>query len=166
MQGTKRPEFDPWIWKIPWSRKWQPTPVFLPGKFHGQKRLVRYSPWGRKELDMTEHAYMLLLLLLSHFSCVLLFAAPWSVANQASLSMGFSRQEYWSGLPFPTPGDLPNPEIKVASLSSPALAGRFFTTSLPGKPLLLYRAGYIIICDESDCLDSDSQLIRDPGQSA
>ena len=41
-------------WKIPWRRKWQPTPVFLPGKFHGQESLVGYSPWGCKELDTTE----------------------------------------------------------------------------------------------------------------
>ncbi|ELR60425.1 hypothetical protein M91_18992, partial [Bos mutus] len=47
---------------------------------------------------------------------------------QAPLSMGFPRQEYWSGLPFPTPGDLPDPGIKPASLVSPALAGGFFTT--------------------------------------
>ena len=54
---------------------------------------------------------------------------PWTVAHQASLSMGFSRQEYWSGLPFPSPEDLPDPGIK---LTSPALAGRFFTTEPPG----------------------------------
>ena len=51
----KRCRFDPWVGKILWSRKWQPTPVFLPGKFHGQKSLVGYSPWGCKELDITEH---------------------------------------------------------------------------------------------------------------
>ena len=50
----RRPEFDPWVRKIPWRRKWQPTQVFLPGKFHGQRSLVSYSPWGRKESDMTE----------------------------------------------------------------------------------------------------------------
>ena len=49
--------------------------------------------------------------------------------------MEFTRQEYWSGLPFPTPGDLPDPGIEPASLASPALADRFFTTALPGKPL-------------------------------
>ena len=54
---------------------------------------------------------------------------PWIVALQAPLSMGFSRQEYWSGLPFPPPGDLPNPDIEPASLMSPALVGGFFTTS-------------------------------------
>ena len=47
--------FNPWGRKIPWSRKWQPAPVFLPGKFHGQRTLVGYSPWGHKELDTIEH---------------------------------------------------------------------------------------------------------------
>ena len=60
---------------------------------------------------------------------------PWTVSHQAPLSMGFSRQEYWSGLPFPSPGDLPNPGIELASLVSPALAGRFFSTESPGKPI-------------------------------
>ena len=50
----KRCEFDLWVGKIPWSRKWQPTPKFLPGKFHGQRSLVGYSPWGLKESDTTE----------------------------------------------------------------------------------------------------------------
>ena len=50
----KRREFDPWVRMIPWGRKHQPTPVFLPGKFHGQRSLAGYSPWGRKELDVTE----------------------------------------------------------------------------------------------------------------
>ena len=55
-------------------------------------------------------------------------------AHQAPLSMEFSRQEYWSGLPFPPPEDLPDPGIKPMSLTSPALAGGFFTTVPPGKP--------------------------------
>ena len=53
LQG-ERPRFDPWVGKIPWRRKWQPTPVFLPGKSHGQRSLAGCSPWGRKELDTTE----------------------------------------------------------------------------------------------------------------
>ena len=57
-------------------------------------------------------------------------ATLWTVARQAPLSMGFSRQEYGSGLPFLLPGDLPNPGIELVSLASPALAGRFFTTSI------------------------------------
>ena len=59
---------------------------------------------------------------LSRFSRVRLFATSWTVARQAPLSVGFSRQEYWSGLPFPTPGDLLDPEIKA---ESPVLAGGF-----------------------------------------
>ena len=50
----RRHRFDPWIRKIPWRMKWQPTPVFLPGKSHGQRSLMGYSPWGRMESDMTE----------------------------------------------------------------------------------------------------------------
>ena len=68
------------------------------------------------------HAYEL-----SHFSRVQLFAAPWTVARQAPLSMEFSRQEYWSGLPFLSPGDLPNPEIEPGC---PALQA----DSLPSEP--------------------------------
>ena len=50
----RRRGFDPWVRKIPWRRKWQPTPVFLPGKSHGWRSLAGYSPWGHKEPDMTE----------------------------------------------------------------------------------------------------------------
>ena len=63
---------------------------------------------------------------LSH---VQLFATPWTIAHQSPLSVELSRQEYWSGLPFPIPGDLPDPRIKFKSLVSPPLAGRFFTTT-------------------------------------
>ena len=58
-----------------------------------------------------------------------IFATLWTVACQTPVSMGFSRQEYWSGLPCPPPGDLHDPEMKTMSLMSPALAGGFFTTS-------------------------------------
>ena len=73
------------------------------------------------------HAYVL--------SCVQLFATPWTIACQAPLSMGRSKQEYWSGLPFPPPGNLPNTGVKPASLVSPALASRFFTAESLGSPL-------------------------------
>ena len=66
--------------------------------------------------------------MLSHFSCVWVFATLWTIAHQAPLSMGFSRQEYWSGLPCPPAGNLPDPGIEPVSLMSPALAGRFFTS--------------------------------------
>ena len=78
---------------------------------------------------------MLCCAMLSHFSDTGLFVTLWTVVRQAPLSMGFSRQEYGGGLPFPPPGDLPNPRIKLASLLSPALAGRFFTTSATWKPI-------------------------------
>ena len=67
--------------------------------------------------------------MLSCFSCVQLFVILWTVACQDPLSMGFSRQEHWSGLRCLSPGDLPNPGIKPESLKSPALTGRFFTPS-------------------------------------
>ena len=76
---------------------------------------------------------------LSH---VQLFATPWTVAHQAPLSIEFSRQEYWSRLPFSPQGDLTNPGIQPVSLASPALAGRFFTTAPPGKPIIFMRGGY------------------------
>ena len=62
------------------------------------------------------------------------FATPWTVALQAPLSMGFLRQGYWSGLPFPIPRDLPDPGIELVSPGSLALAADFFTSELPGKP--------------------------------
>ena len=75
------------------------------------------------------HLGQVMLLLLSHFSHIQLFVTLWTVAHQAPLSMGFSRQEYWNGLPCPAPGDLPNPGTEVMSLMSPALAGEIFITS-------------------------------------
>ena len=65
----------------------------------------------------------------TRFSHVRLFVTAWTIVNQAPLSLGFSRQEYRSGLLYPPPGDLSDPEIELASLMSPALAAEFFTTS-------------------------------------
>ena len=69
--------------------------------------------------------------MLNYFSHIQLFVTPWTVAQQAPLSMKLSRQEYWSGLPCPPPGDLPDPGIKPGSFTSPVLAGGFFATSTP-----------------------------------
>ena len=91
------------------------------------------------------------MLVLSQFSIVQLFATLWTVAHQAPLSMGFSRQDYWSKLPCTSAGDLPDQGTKHVSFISPSLAGGFFTTSIilgacpnqdPGKSL----AGYLFIC--------------------
>ena len=67
------------------------------------------------------------------FSCVRLFVTSWTGARQAPLSMEFSRQEYWGGLPFPSPRGLPDPRIEPTTPVSPALTGEFFTTVPPGK---------------------------------
>ena len=71
--------------------------------------------------------------MLSHFSRARLFATPWTAAHQAPLSMGFFRQEHWSGLPCPPPGDLPNPGMEPVPLTPPALAGELFTTSATSR---------------------------------
>ena len=81
----------------------------------------------------------MLLLLLSRFSRVRLCATPETAAHQAPLALGFSRQEYYSGLPFPSLRDLPDPGIEPISLVSPALAGGFFTTAPLGFTSILHR---------------------------
>ena len=83
--------------------------------------------------------------LLSH---VRLFATPWTATCQASQSMGFPRQEYWSGLPFPPPRDLPDPGIKPMS---PALAGEFFTTELPAAAAAKSLQSCLTLCNPMDC---------------
>ena len=92
--------------------------------------------------------------MISRFICVPLFVIPWIVAHQVPLSKGFSRQEYWSGLPFPSSGDRPDARIEPMSLASAALAGRFFTTSatcgwslFPGHPAPTF--------ERKDCLDRE-----------
>ena len=170
----RRCGFDLRVGKIPWRRKWQPTPAFRPGEPHGQRSLAGCSPWGRRVIT-TEHAHtehkdvkglpffpvphpalgtnktrkhvykltfseVLTLakvwdekwkMKVKSLSRVRLFATPWTVAYQAPPSMGFSRQECWSGLPFPSPGDLPNPGIE------------------PGSPIL-----------QADALPSEPQSLR------
>ena len=89
--------------------------------------------WSGMVMTLEEYVYVCMRA--KSLSCVWLFAVPWTVAHQVLLSMGFSRQEYWSGLPFASPEDLPNPGIKPSSLTSPALAGGFFTTSAAWEAL-------------------------------
>ena len=78
--------------------------------------------------------------LLSRFHPIRLFATPWTIVHQAPLSMGFSRQEYWCGLPCLLPGDLPDPGIKPACLLPPEFAGGFFTTSVTWEAHYCCRA--------------------------
>ena len=81
--------------------------------------------------------------MLSPFSCVWLCATLWTTACQALLSKGFSRQDYWSGLPCPPPGNRSDPGIKPVSLMTPALAGGFFTTSATWEALIHLRGQFI-----------------------
>ena len=98
--------FHPRVGKIPWRRKWQPTPVFLPGEIHGQRSLAGYSPWDHKESDTTErltHTHTPVVIRINFgiisvqfssvqlLSRVRLFATPWIAARQASLSITNSR---------------------------------------------------------------------------
>ena len=132
----RRCGFDPWVRKIPWSRKWQPTPVFLPGKFNGQRSLVGYSPAATAAKSLQScltlgdsidgsppgspipgilKARTLEWVAISFsnawkwkvkgksLSRVRLLATPWTAAYQAPPSMGFSKQEYWSGVPLGCP---------------------------------------------------------------
>ena len=111
------------------------------------------APHPSLEWTLTSHLYTRLLIpstlpshwftLLSCFSCVWLFAPLWTVTLQAPLSMGFSGREYWSGLPFSSPGALPDTGIEFMSSVSPALAGRFFTTSITWEALYShYQASF------------------------
>ena len=94
---------------------------------------------------------------LSH---VRLFATPWTIACQVPLSMDSSRQEYWSGLTFSIPGDLPDLGIKPVSPASPALAGRFFTSALPGKPGTPLTPSLFML--SSDCHRAKDSLLFSP----
>ena len=93
-------------------------------------KVVKNSSAGCRQDDLQRRALLL-------FSCLVVsssFMIPWTVAHQVSLSIAFSKQEYWSELPFPTSGDLPDPETEPMSPTSPALASRFFTNKPLGKP--------------------------------
>ena len=96
---------------------------WAPGVGDGQRSLACCSPWGRKESDMTVRLNWT-----HRCSNVSESVTSLTIACQAPLSLGFPRKEYWSGLPCPPPGDLPDPGIEPVPLSSPALVGRFFTT--------------------------------------
>ena len=84
--------------------------------------------------------------MLSHFSCAGFLATLWTVAHQAPLSIGYLRQEYWSGLPCLLPGDLPDLGIEPASLMSPASAGGVFTTSATWEAHMICSAKEAVIC--------------------
>ena len=88
MQETQETRFNPWVGKIPWRREWLSIPVFLPGESHGQRNLAGYSPWGHKELDMTEQ---LSNTLTHYFPPSLSFLRKWQLQSTSYLS-----QNPWS----------------------------------------------------------------------
>ena len=136
----KRHGFNRWVGKIPWRRGWQPTPVFLPGESSWTEKgawratVLRVTKsWTRlnehtcmrKARRIRQDSFLINndynLSEVNLLSRVWPFATPWTVAHQAPPSMGFSRQGYWSGLPFP-------------SLGSPPLQADALTSEPPGKP--------------------------------
>ena len=138
LQGG-RPGFTPWVGKISWRRKWQPTPVFLPGKSHGQRNLVGYSLWGHKESDTTERLHFTLripdpYLLLESPRLLSPAQGPWTSyqpTQELTLSLcpwDFPGKNTGVGCHFFL-GVLPDPGIEPRSLVSPALTSRFLTLS-------------------------------------
>ena len=110
----------------------EPSLWFLCSLAHPFQPVPQTQPVFFKDSRIVKVKVMLL-------SRVQFSVTPWSAAFQAPLSMEFSRQEYWGGLPFPTPGDLPNLGIKLVSLASSALASGFFTNEPPGRPPKAHR---------------------------
>ena len=125
--------------EIPWRTKWQPTSVFLPGKSHRQRILQGYSPWDCKRVghglgtkQQRQHNRCTHTQLAAYSSSrVRLFATTWTVAHKVPLSIGFSRQEYWSGFLCPPPRDLPDPGMEPRS---PALQADSLLLSHQGTP--------------------------------
>ena len=99
---------------------------------------LRFSPYIRPRVGLLGHA--------QSFRHVQLFTVPWTIAHSAPLSMGSSRQAYWSEVPCPPPGDLPDPGNEPTSFGSPALAGGFFTTKTTwAAPLCQSYGSYIFV---------------------
>ena len=118
------------VYLVPWKKstfrfQFSCAPGF--GVFISQSR-INYQLFNQLYI---EHILCLKWSEVKSLSRVWLFATPWTIAHQAPLSMGFSRQEYWNGLPFPSPGNLPNPGIEPRS---PTLQADALTSELPGKP--------------------------------
>ena len=148
------------------SNSLQPHGLYSPpgSSIHGifQARILEWvaTPFSRGSSWTTDQAWIsciagrLFFYCLSFHACVQslfshvwIFVTLWTVPHQAPLSMGFSRQESWSQLPCPPPGDLPNPGIEHVPLTSPALAGRFFTTNATWEPHLSLQGSPINITD-------------------
>ena len=132
--------------------KWLPTPVVLPGESPRREEHGGLQSRGDKEFDMTNQLSTTTQRKCQAFSPVQLFTTSWTVAHQAPLSIEFSRQEYWSGLPFPSPGDLPN---LGTELGSPALQADSLPSEPPGKPQHSIPSKYLDSCQEQKCRQVD-----------
>ena len=121
-----------------------PLPEYRKYLFTGDKEACENCAWGLFPMGVCVQL----------LSCVRLFAAPWTVDFQAPLSTEFSRQDYWSGLPFPTPEDLPDLGIEPLSLESPELVGGFFTTSATWEAYLSKSQGVVPPTREKNCYNT------------
>ena len=145
VQETQETHVLPWVWKIPWSKKWQPLQYSCLGNPMDREAWQATADWvAKSQIRLSMCVCVCVCVCVHQRSQILLYAnsyylvaklsdsfeTPWTVAHLATLSMGFSRHEYCSGLPFPPPGNLSNPGIE---LTSPALAAGFFTTEPPGE---------------------------------
>ena len=117
------------VWKIPWIEE--------SGGLQSMGSQRVGHDWARMhDIPCHTHIYMYMYIRkVEWLSRVWLFATLWTVAHETPLSMGFSRQKYWSRLPYPLPGDLPDLGIELTSFMSPALAGRFFLASATWEAL-------------------------------
>ena len=118
------------VHQISQARMLEWVAISYPKQINRRNKIRNQKVWLCQTLILLQNEFSIGLCACRHiFSCVQLCAMLWTVARQAPLSMGFSRQEYWSGLPFPSPGDFPDPGIKPMCLMSLALTSSFFTTS-------------------------------------
>ena len=118
------------ILTLSWAPRWRENPVYPDKQIH----LLPSTKAASKNREYDYRFCFLRMMDECMLNCVRLFVTPWTVVCQASLSMEFSRQEYCSGLPFPTPEDLSGPGIELEFTASPALAGRACTTLPLGEP--------------------------------
>ena len=94
----RRPRFLPWVRKIPWGREWQPTPVLLPGEFHGQRSLVGCSPWGLKESDTTEQVSRQIMSSVEHLFMCLIAINLWPFNLSSQILFCSLRSSFWNFL--------------------------------------------------------------------